>query len=146
MTVEEGLSIYFHADIVAAGGEEAADDAGSVGVFAADDGFAPYVVAHLAHHGIETEVADVDAVAYGGLVGGTILEGGVADAHDVDRVGDALHQTVEVIEVVEGAVVFDIVVAAAIGVDGNLYVGEAKAAADDLVEGAVAATPTRVRR
>ena len=54
--------------------------------------------------------------------------------------GDALHQTVEVIEVVEGAVVFDIVVAAAIGVDGNLYVGEAKAAADDLVEGAVAAT------
>ena len=71
MTVEEGLSIYFHADIVAAGGEEAADDAGSVGVFAADDGFATHVVAHLAHHGIETEVADVDAVAYGGLVTST---------------------------------------------------------------------------
>ena len=83
----EGLAVDGHADVVAAGGEDAADNAGGVGVLATDDGFATHVVAYFADHGIEAEVADVDTVA-------------VVYLHHVDRVGDTLNQTVQVVEVV----------------------------------------------
>lgn len=111
VAVEEGLSVDGHADVVAAGGEEAANDAGGVGVAATDDGGAADVVAGFADHGVEAEVADVDAVAGGGAAVG----GGVVDFHHVDGVGGALDEAVETGEVVEGAVVFDVVVAAAAG-------------------------------
>lgn len=127
MSVVEGLTIYGHAHIVAARSEDAADDAGGVRMLATDDGFAAHVVTDFANHGIEAEVANVDAVA-------------VVHLHHIDRVGDTLYQAGNVGEGFESVVIFDIVVAAAVSMDGHLYVGEADDAGDHLVEGAVAAT------
>ena len=67
VAVVEGLTVDGHADIVAARGEDAFDDACCVGVFAADDGFAAHVVAGFAYHGVEAKVANVDAIAVVGL-------------------------------------------------------------------------------
>lgn len=133
LAIEEGLAVDSHADVVAAGGEDAFDDAGGVGVAATDDGGAAHVVARFADHGIEAEVADVDAVA-------REVSAGESDAHDVDRMRDALDETGEVGEVGQGAVVLDVVVAAAAGEARDLRVGVADGPGDDLVEGAVAAT------
>ena len=133
LAVEEGLAVDEHADVVAAGGEDALDDAGGVGVAATDDGGAAHVVARFADHGIEAEVADVDAVAQ-------MVCAGEGDAHDIDRVRYALDKTGQVGEVGHGAVVLDVVVAAAAGETGDLGAGVADGSGHNLVEGAVAAT------
>lgn len=103
----EGLSVDEDAAVAVAVGEDVAEDAGGVGVAASDEGFAADVVHGFAYHGVEAEVADVDGVA-------------VVDAHDVDGVGGAVDEAVEVLEVVLAAVVLDVVVAGAGGVDGDL--------------------------
>ena len=150
VAVEEGLAVDSHADIVAARGEDAADDAGGVGVLAADDGFATHVVANLAHHGIEAEVADVDAVtrrtAAGNkrrtAVGVVVCRrccGGVYYLHYVHRMGSAVHEALQVVEVFQRAVVFDVVVATARGVAADLDGGAADGATDHFVQRAVAA-------
>ena len=127
VAVEERFAVYAHAHIVGARGEDALDDARGVGVFAADDGFAAHIVADFAHHGVEAEVADVDAVA-------------VVDLHHVHFVRLALHKAGNVVEGLVGGVVFDVVVTAAAGHYGDFGKGVVDEACDHLVEGAVAAT------
>ena len=124
VAVEERFAVYAHAHIVGARGEDALDDARGVGMFAADDGFAAHIVADFAHHGVEAEVADVDAVAF-------------VDFHHVHFVRLALHKAGDVVEGLVGGVVFDIVVTASAGHHGDLGKGVVDEACDHLVEGSV---------
>jgi len=133
VAVEEGFAVHRHAYIVAARSEDALDDARGVGVFAPDDGFAAHVVADFTHHGIETEIAHVDAET-------------VVHFHHVDGVGCTVDKAVDIVEVVDCTVVFDVVVPAAVGVDGYLHVVETDAAAHHFVEGAVAAARVEANR
>lgn len=107
-------------------------------MFTADDGFATYVVACFADHGIEPEIAHIDAVPNRGCFSRKAACGNTLNAHDIDRVGGAVYQTGDIVEVVSCAVVFDVIVAATVCVDCNLHVVEADAAANYFVEGAIA--------
>ncbi len=140
VTIEKWLTVYFHADIVTTRGKETFDDAGSVRMFAPNNRFATHIVTRLAHHGIEAEITYIDAVPKGRLSDRIAIPRGILYAHDINRVGGTLHQAGNVVEVINCTIVFDVIVATAVGVDGDLHVVETDATADHLVKGTIAAT------
>ena len=120
------LAVHGDAAGVLHGLKEADDDAGGIGVFAADQLFAADVGHGLRNGGVEAKVGGVDGVF-------------VAHAHQVDPFLLGLNEGGDVKEIALAAVVFYKIVSGAAGINADGGVGKADGAVDDLIEGAVAA-------